>query len=176
MTPALREMLEGFAQKSGKVFTISRNNIRRKFERACELAEIGHCRIHDLRHTFASHLVMAGTPLNTVRELLGHTSMTMTLKYSHLAPEATAKAKEGILRNKHQYKRGSIECLSFQSFAGTAAPKGTIHTCLRKTTQPELADTRPGARQAIPLGSRWHRCGCGMKAVSHRAGHAHPVP
>jgi integrase len=72
------------------------NNRNRDFERACELAGIGHCRIHDLRHTAASHLVMAGTPLNTVRELLGHSTMTMTLRYAHLAPEATAKAVETL--------------------------------------------------------------------------------
>jgi len=96
MTPALREILETLPREGQQVFSISRNNLRRKFERVCELAEIGHCRIHDLRHTFASHLVMAGTPLNTVRELLGHTSMQMTLRYAHLAPEAAQTAIEAL--------------------------------------------------------------------------------
>ena len=41
---------------------------------------------HDLRHTFASRLVMAGVDIRMAQKLMGHKTITMTLKYSHLSP------------------------------------------------------------------------------------------
>ena len=49
-------------------------------------------RFHDLRQTFASHLVMAGVDLTTVKTILGHKTLTMTLRYAHLAPSHTQNA------------------------------------------------------------------------------------
>jgi site-specific recombinase XerD len=49
-----------------------------------------------MRHDFASRLVMAGVPLNTVRDLLGHADIKMTLRYAHLAPGTKAAAVELI--------------------------------------------------------------------------------
>ncbi len=54
---------------------------------ACRRAGFTGIRPHDCRHTFASWLVMAGTPLRTVAELLGHKSLSMVMRYSHLSDD-----------------------------------------------------------------------------------------
>jgi len=51
---------------------------------------------HSLRHTFASWLVQAGTPLLVVGQLLGHSTLQMTMRYAHLAPDQGALAVEYI--------------------------------------------------------------------------------
>ena len=53
-------------------------------------------RLNDLRHTYASHAVMQGTPLPVVAKLLGHSHPTMTLRYAHTGDRETEAAAERI--------------------------------------------------------------------------------
>ena len=96
-----------FAGTNGK----SRSTLRRPWVQACKVAGLAEVfevkgkkrvltryrpsvRIHDLRHTYASHLVSAGTSLQIVGKLLGHTQPQTTARYAHVADEALRNATE----------------------------------------------------------------------------------
>ncbi|UCF90671.1 MAG: site-specific integrase [Desulfobacterales bacterium] len=68
------------------------DSLRTSFNAAVKRAGIDNFRFHDLRHTFASQLLLKGGTLKDVQELLGHKTMTMTLRYAHLTQEHKRKA------------------------------------------------------------------------------------
>ncbi len=62
----------------------------------CKQAEIEDCRIHDLRHTYASILASAGLSLPVIGALLGHTQPNTTARYSHLFDDPLREATERV--------------------------------------------------------------------------------
>tara|TARA_R110002167_G_scaffold45324_3_gene136216 strand:- start:8686 stop:9933 length:1248 start_codon:yes stop_codon:yes gene_type:complete len=68
------------------------DNVKKSWAAVLSAAKIKKFRWHDMRHDFASKLVMKGVPLNTVRDLCGHADIATTLRYAHLAPEHKAEA------------------------------------------------------------------------------------
>ena len=96
---AVRGALQGVTRRLGVPYVFHDpetgkpyKDVKKGFNGACRRAGIKDFHFHDLRHTFASHLVMAGQDLTTVKELLGHKTLAMTLRYSHLAPSHKVKA------------------------------------------------------------------------------------
>ncbi len=88
-----------YDNKTGKPY----KDVKRSFITACKKIGIKDFIFHDLRHCFASYLVMAGIDITTVKELLGHKTLTMTLRYSHLSPSHKLRAVDVLdnaLNNK----------------------------------------------------------------------------
>lgn len=92
-----------FAHKDGSRI----QNVKQSFATACKNAGIADFRIHDLRHTCAAWLVSAGVPLPEVRDLLGHSSVKMTERYAHLAPE-NVRAAVHRLDGLHEDRHGQV--------------------------------------------------------------------
>ena len=79
-----------FCDMSGRMLKYT--ELRHPLWRTCKKAGLRPLGWHALRHSFASHLVMRGVPLKAVQELLGHSTIQMTMRYAHLGPQVTRDA------------------------------------------------------------------------------------
>ena len=101
----LKGLLEGIGKVDGcsHVFNNGGKQIidfKHSFKTACRNAGLKDLRIHDLRHVFASKMVMNGTSLYITGELLGHRTPNMTKRYSHLVPDTLRKAVNEVWDKK----------------------------------------------------------------------------
>ena len=97
-----------FCNRVGKPY----RSFRTAFESARQKAGIVDFKFHDLRHTFASRLTMAGIDLPTVQELMGHKGISMTLRYTHLSSDhkqRAVSALEQFEEKSHQFSQHDIE-------------------------------------------------------------------
>jgi len=112
-----------FCNKHGKPYA----NVRKSFDTALRKSGIMGFRFHDLRHTFASHLVMAGVDIKTVQELMGHKSIEMTLRYSHLSLSHKRRAVDILGKRMDTYmdtkpkSKESLEKLFFVTDNNTSS-------------------------------------------------------
>jgi integrase len=121
----VREALKGVVKKTGSPYVFVNpaaatdengklhnggrySDVKKSFATACQKAGISDFHFHDLRHTFASQLVMNGVDITTVSKLLGHANLTMTLRYAHLAPNHLQNAVDVLskLSSAHEKTKG----------------------------------------------------------------------
>jgi integrase len=69
---------------------------RKQFDKALAAAGLKDVTFHTLRHTAASHMVMAGVDLATVQEIMRHKTIAMTLRYAHLSPAHKKSAVDAL--------------------------------------------------------------------------------
>lgn len=99
--------------RSGLVFTtatgrpLRNSNWSAGWRRAVEDADVGHVRIHDLRHTYASWLLQSGIPLAEVGRLMGHVSTQTTAKYAHLADSPSEAIRLALAAPRKPHGAGS---------------------------------------------------------------------
>ena len=111
MTDTLYNMLKTMGQQIGEQYVFSNEegkpygDIKTGFKAALRRAEIKNFRFHDLRHTFASKLMMNGADIGSVQKLLGHKDITMTMRYSHLS---NAHLRETVKRLEVGTNMGQI--------------------------------------------------------------------
>ncbi len=97
----LKELLRAIEKKDDYLCVFNDNgrkigDFKRSFHTAVRNAGLKDLRIHDLRHVFASKMVMNGTSLYITGELLGHRTTQMTKRYSHLVPDTLKKAVDDV--------------------------------------------------------------------------------
>ena len=97
----LKELLKAVEKNQDCLYVFNDNgrklgDFKRSFHTACRNAGLKDLHIHDLRHVFASKMVMNGTSLYITGELLGHRTTQMTKRYSHLVPDTLKKAVDDV--------------------------------------------------------------------------------
>ncbi len=92
----LTEMKALGCRPGDRVFPMNYWTLGQNFRRAARIAELGEISLHTLRHSFASHLIMAGADVRSVQELLGHHDISVTMIYSHLSRDHLAATVERL--------------------------------------------------------------------------------
>ena len=124
-----------FAHATGRKAGEPVKDVKNGFHTALEMAKIKDFTWHDLRHTFASWLIMKGASLRSVAELLGHRGLRMVMRYAHLSPA---------------YLSAEVSLLD----PPASAPPLTPHTEKRagKGLRPTKRDQRPAKVVKFPRG------------------------
>lgn len=94
LSPAAIELLAEIPRRGSKVFR--HGNRRKEFAKALARAGITDFRWHDLRHTFATWMRQAGTPVEVIQRCLGHEELSTTMRYAHVFDPEVQEAMRSL--------------------------------------------------------------------------------
>ena len=134
-----------FPCATGKTPHDARNYVSRVFQPAVKRAAIAAFRWHDLRHTFASRLAMAGVDLRTIQELMGHKTLVMTLRYAHLS-------------QSHQFEAVQRLAGTSGTRSGTSESRENVVELPARATHEEDAESEVGRGGIEPPTRRFSVC------------------
>jgi integrase len=126
MNSVLRETLRSIPARIDSPYVFDGTDPAKWFRKVLKDAGIKNFHWHDLRHTFASRLAMAGVPIRHIADLMGHTEIQTTMRYAHLQPGHLADAVERLVaaqavsRNEGQYGGQTDTTMSTDSLAVSA--------------------------------------------------------
>lgn len=92
--PMLSAALAGDTTRKGRVFDAT--NFEKRWRAALKAAKLDDFRFHDLRHTFASWARQSGADIADVKDALGHSDISMTMRYAHIKPDAENTAFDRV--------------------------------------------------------------------------------
>ncbi|MCH7549011.1 MAG: site-specific integrase, partial [Candidatus Krumholzibacteriota bacterium] len=144
MNKLVRDVLRYLSDASplGHVFKWHGAAIQRvttSFRTALQNSGIPRCRFHDLRHTFATRLVLSGIDLVTVKELMGHADITTTMRYAHPSPDSKRRAVDSLCREesgRYVADGGNPEDGSNAQVVEKYGAPDTIRTCDTRFRKP----------------------------------------
>lgn len=87
------------------------NYTNRTWQVALSRAELGRARVHDARHSYASRVLAGGVSLARLQLLLGHDSITTTMRYAHLVPDANDEVRSALARSPRGTERGTLRAV-----------------------------------------------------------------
>jgi integrase/recombinase XerD len=159
--------------RTGKPYAIQQNDL---WQAALKRAGITDFRFHDLRHTFASYLRMAGVDLLTIKEALGHRTLRATERYAHInstyrkvAAEALAKAYESATTTQVVAKTAAStgnNVVLLEDRRHIAEQQGTIRRATKRTV---VRNSPANLTPFAPPKSAHHRDGMAHAENRHRA-------
>lgn len=101
-------MLYGY-KKTDRIFQVTKSFLHHEMDRGCKLSGVKRIRIHDLRHSHVSNLIDLGFSAVAIADRVGHESIDVTYRYSHLFPSKQLEMVDRLDEQKRELEEGEFD-------------------------------------------------------------------